>query len=75
MRELQSTFELFDIAHVRNEKRAGADVVFERLRCAEGAVRSDCADRPDLFLRDSADPTHRGLRHPGMEWPGLKADC
>ena len=54
---------------------AGADVVFERLRCAEGAVRSNCAARPGLSLRDIADPRHRGLRHPGMAWLEVEADC
>jgi hypothetical protein len=39
---------------------AGADVVFERLRCAEGAVRSNRATCPDLSLRDIADPKQRG---------------
>ncbi len=53
---------------------ACADVAFERLRCAEGAVRSNCADRHDLSLRDIADPTPRGLRHPGMAWLEVKAD-
>jgi len=43
---------------------AGADVALERLRCAEGAVRSDCAACPRLSLRDIADPTLRGLRQP-----------
>ncbi len=75
MRAMEPKFELVDIARVRNEKRVGPDVAFERLRCGEGAVRRDCPDRPDLSLRDIADPTHRGLRHPGMEWLGLKADC
>jgi len=75
MRAVDSKLELFGIAHVRNEKRAGADVAFDRLRCAEGAGRSNCAARPDLSVRDIADPTHRGLRHPGMEWLGLKAGC
>ena len=44
--------------------RAGADVALERLRCAEGAVRSDCTACPRLSLRDIADPTFRGLRQP-----------
>jgi len=39
---------------------AGADVAFERLRCAEGAVWSDCAACPALSLRDIADP-HIGV--------------
>jgi hypothetical protein len=43
---------------------AGADVGFERLRCTEGAVRSDCIACPNLSLRDIADPLLRGLRHP-----------
>ena len=34
--------------------RASADAAFERLRCATGAVRSNCAARPDLSLRDIA---------------------
>jgi len=75
MRALEPNFEVFDIAHLRKEKRAGAYGAFERLRCAEGAVRPDCAERPDLSLRDIADPTRRGLSHPGMEWPGPKAGC
>ena len=54
---------------------AGADVAFERLRHAEGAVRSDCTARPDLSLRDIADP-HRRVRaileRRGWE---LKAEC
>jgi hypothetical protein len=45
--------------------RAGADVAFERLRCAEGAVWSDCAACPGLSLRDIASPAHQGLRQPG----------
>ena len=54
---------------------AGADVAFERLRCAEGAVRSNCAARPDLSLRDIADPHSRACA--SREWRGweLKADC
>jgi hypothetical protein len=39
--------------------RVGANVAFERLRCAEGAVRSDYAARPYLSLRDIAD-AHSG---------------
>jgi len=39
---------------------AGADVAFERLRCAEGAGWSDCAASPDVSLRDIADPTPQG---------------
>ncbi len=61
MRAIEPEFELTDIAHLRNEKRSGADVAFGRLRCAEGADRSDCADRPELALWDNADPTHRGI--------------
>jgi len=38
---------------------AGGDPALERLRCAEGAVRSDCTSSPDLSLRDIADPTSR----------------
>jgi hypothetical protein len=53
---------------------AGADVVFERQRCAGGAVRSSCAARPDLSLRDIADPTPRGLRQPGMARLEAKAE-
>jgi len=45
--------------------RAGADVAFERLRCAEGAVQLGWTRRPDLSLRDIADPKLRGLRQPG----------
>jgi hypothetical protein len=37
-----------------------ADVAFERLRCAEGAVWSDCAACPGLPLRVIADP-HIGV--------------
>ena len=33
---------------------AGADVAFERLRCAEPAGRADCPACPDLSLRDIA---------------------
>jgi hypothetical protein len=53
---------------------AGADVAFERLRCAEGAVRSSCAARRDLSLRDIADPD--GEVCAIREWRGwdLKAD-
>jgi hypothetical protein len=40
--------------------RAGADVVFERLRCAQGAGRSDGAACPVLSLRDIADPANPG---------------
>ena len=32
MRALEPNFEVFDIARLRREKRAGADVAFERLR-------------------------------------------
>ena len=49
---------------------AGADVAFERLRCAEGAVRSSCAARPDLSLRDIADPD--GGVCAIREWHGLR---
>jgi hypothetical protein len=55
--------------------RAGADVGVERLRCAEGAVRSDCAAYRDLSLRDIADPRLRGLRQPGWLGWELNADC
>jgi len=44
----------------------GADVALERLRCAEGAVQANCTARPDLSLRDIADPTPRGLRQPDL---------
>ena len=43
---------------------AGADVAFERLRCAEGAGLSTRAVSRDLSLGEIADPRHRGLRHP-----------
>ena len=43
---------------VKKSRRAGADVAFERLRCADGAVKSDCTD---MALREIADPIHRGL--------------
>jgi hypothetical protein len=49
---------------MKTKDRAGADVAFERLRCAEGAVRLGCTRGSDLSLRDIADPTHRGLRQP-----------
>jgi len=39
---------------------AGAHVACQRLLCAGGASRSDCTTRPDLSLRDIADPIHRG---------------
>jgi hypothetical protein len=48
---------------------AGADVAFERLRCAEGAVRSNCATFADLSLRDIADPTQQGVCA-GPDWRG-----
>ena len=47
---------------------AGADVAFERLRCAEGAVRSNCVTCADLSLRDIANPIRRGLRQSGLAW-------
>ena len=43
---------------------AGADVVLQCLRCAESAVRSDCAFAPGLALRDIADTRPPGLRQP-----------
>jgi len=45
--------------------RAGAEVAFDRLRCAEGASCPACFG---LSLRDIADPTHRGLRQ--TKWYG-----
>ena len=51
------------------------DVAIERLRCAEGADRSDCAFGTGLSLRDIADPRDCGLRHPeGHGWE-LNDDC
>ena len=41
--------------------QAGADIAFECLRCAEGAVRAKCTARPDLSLRDIADPHTSGV--------------
>jgi len=57
------------------QSRAGTDVAFERLRCAEGAVRSEWTAYPGLSLRDIRDPTDRGLRHPQGCSRELKADC
>jgi hypothetical protein len=53
------------------KSRAGADVVSDRLRSAEGAVRSDCISCPDLSLRDIADPILQSPRQP--TWREL--DC
>ena len=39
---------------------AGADIVLECLRCAEGAGWSGCAVSLDLSLRDIADPRSQG---------------
>ena len=51
--------------------RAGADIVLECLRCAEGAGRSTRTVSADLSLRDIRDPRQRGLRHPApSEWFG-----
>jgi len=46
--------------------KAGADLAFECLRCAEGAGRSGCLVSLDLSLRDIAEPRQRGLRHPSI---------
>ncbi len=46
--------------------KAGADIAFECLRCAEGAGRSGCLVSLDLSLRDIAEPRQRGLRHPSI---------
>jgi len=43
---------------------AGGDIAFERLRCAEGADRSDCTAFAALSLRGIADPILQGLRQP-----------
>jgi hypothetical protein len=41
---------------IKKSMAGASDVVFERLRCAEGVVRSNCATHPDRSLRDIADP-------------------
>ena len=43
------------------QSQAGADIAFECLRRAEGAVRANCTARPDLYLRDIADPQTSGV--------------
>jgi len=51
---------------MKTKERAGADIAFECLRCAEGAGRSIHDDRSNLSLRDIADATSRGLRQPEL---------
>ena len=50
---------LMKTKHKVKKSWAGADVVLERLRCAEGAGRAGCLDSPTLSLRDIADPTRQ----------------
>jgi hypothetical protein len=55
----------------KKSRRAGADFAFKRLRCAEGAVKSDCTD---MALREIADPIQWGLSLP-MRTNGTKREC
>jgi hypothetical protein len=53
---------------MKTKDRAGADMVFECLRCAEGARRTIRDGCPNLSLRDIADPTSQGSAPAGIDW-------